>query len=570
MAMGGAVCVGCECAQVRVNVAAAKGRAVAERSRAKWCIRYWGWGGVWSVCGGLVEMVWYCIVGRRGKAFHSQQILTKLKIDSHTQERREGTGARLAVQPVDEQNYPQIAATAMATPSPLWDYTIDKVRARCGADATRRNAHSRVVVLLTAPYPFCCIHCPQVYLDAQHNLDAGDKISFVCAASAFAPNVTAVDTSAAKWLLSWTADSGFNGCTKVVTGPGGLVGLIVAIVQAGILIMFGPTVMFYGPSFPRFTYLVKAIVVSSYLLLINSIISVNAFTAFIVFERFVTFFISTLTVTFTSVNNPGAGATAAGFALGSLIAGPLVDFLGGILYKQVVGCSGFGGKQEYFPNGEPLGCDLHSASFQGIFHGLSLLKWIIITISAYYGKKVVNFSTAVVGSSMLVKGIIDLTKAVGFQLMPEYAEQLLLIVTPIHTWVTYGVAIGGFFIQKAVLTTEDIPVPEGSTPDTKPKKKNVIKPQGALTRILFGITILISTKIDGFLERNLETIKDGGKAAMKRAMTKRLSSKKVMPNPAKTPDEETPVKPMDDTDADDKDDKDKKTDKKTDKKDEEA
>lgn len=426
----------------------------------------------------------------------------------------------------------------MATPSPLWDYTIDKV-----------------------------------YLDANHNLDAGDKISFVCNPGTFMPNVTMVDSSAPKWLLSWTADTGFSGCTKVVTGPGGLVGLIVAIVQASILILFGPTVMLYGPSFPRFTALVKAIVVSSYLLLINSIISVNAFTAFIVFERFVTFFISTLTVTYTSVNNPGAGATAAGFALGALIAGPLVDFLSEILFKSVVGCNGFGEKREWFPNGEPLGCDLHSAKFQGIFHGLSFLKWVIISLSAFYGKKVINFSTATVGSSMLVKGIIDLTKAIGFQLAPEYATQLLVVVTPIHTWVTYGVAVAGFFVQKMLLTTEEIPVPEGSTPDTVPKKKNVLKPQGTMGKLACGILLTICMKVDGFLERNLESIKDGGKAALKRAMTKKLSGKgnKVAPNPKKEPekkpDEVTAVKPMDDKD-DAEDDKDK--DKKVEKKDEEA
>jgi len=77
-------------------------------------------------------------------------------------------------------------------------------------------------------------------------------------------------------------------CKFIATGPGGIVGLIVALVQGIILIVLGPTIAIYGPTFRRFTCLVQAIVISSYILLINQIISVHALSAFFVFERFVT------------------------------------------------------------------------------------------------------------------------------------------------------------------------------------------------------------------------------------------------------------------------------------------
>jgi len=396
-----------------------------------------------------------------------------------------------------------------------------------------------------------------VTVHAKHLLDAGDKIDFKCPASTFTPTVTALDdTVGPAWKMSWT-DTGFTDCTKVVTGPGGLIGLIVAIVQGMVLIVLGPTIMLYGPSFPRFTYLIKAIVVSSYLLLINSIISVNSFKVFLVFERFVTFFISTLTVTYTSVNNPVAGARAAGFALGALIADPLVAFISELLYKNAIGCKGFGEKREWFPNGEPTGCDLHSGAFQGIFHGMYVLKWAIIIGCAYKGKKLVNFSTATVGATMLVKGIIDLTKAIGFEVDPDQATTLLVVVTPIRAWVTYAAAAAGYLCQRIVLTEEEVPPPEGSTDE--PKKKAVVKqPQGALGKLFCGVLIKLSFKIDGFLERNLETLKDGGKAALKRTLTKKLSINKgkdqVAPNPKKAdapkkPDEVTEVKPIDKDDV---------------------
>ena len=400
----------------------------------------------------------------------------------------------------------------------------------------------------------CCSRCAcapdstfaQIRVSATHTYDAGDKIAFTC--KGFTPTVSSLDTTAAAWKMTWSAPV-FTDCTKVVTGPGGFIGLIVAIVQSSVLCVLGPTIMLYGPSFPRFTYLVKAIVVSSYLLLINSIISANAFTAFLVFERFVTFFISTMTVTYTSVNNPVAGARAAGFALGALIAGPFTEFLSDILYKSVVGCKGVGEKREWFPNGEPTGCDLHSATFQGIFHGMSFLKWLIIIGCAYYGKKVVNFSTATVGASMVVKGIIDLTKAIGFQVDPDQAAQLLTILTPVRAWVTYGVAAAAFLAQRMILTAEEVPVPEGSPEGTKPTSKMVVKqPQGPLGKAFCGILITICAKIDGFLQRNLETLKDGGKAALKRGLTRTFtkSNAKVAPKPAekKKPDEVTAVEPV--------------------------
>ena len=97
---------------------------------------------------------------------------------------------------------------------------------------------------------------------------------------------------------------------------------------------------------------------------------------------------------------------------------------------------------------------------------MSFLKWLIIIGCAYYGKKVVNFSTATVGASMVVKGIIDLTKAIGFQVDPDQAAQLLAIHPPVRAWVTYGVAAAAFLAQGMILTAEEVPVPEGSPEGT--------------------------------------------------------------------------------------------------------
>lgn len=155
---------------------------------------------------------------------------------------------------------------------------------------------------------------------------------------------------------------------------------------------------------------------------------------------------------------------------------------------------------------------------------MQFLKWLIIAVSAYYGKKTMNFSTATVGATMLVKGIIDLTKAVGFQILsPSDAASILTAITPIRAWVTYGVATLAFLLQRKLIEQVDVPPPTGS--EEAPKKKWTQKENTPPCVNLFcGMLLKVCSAVDNFLLRNLETLKDGGKGAMVRQMTRGLSS----------------------------------------------
>ena len=375
-------------------------------------------------------------------------------------------------------------------------------------------------------------------------VDTGDKIDFICKGIGAASNVTDIDMTNPAWLLSLTTE--LTDCKKVVTGPGGIVGLIVACVQGGLLVTLGPAILIYGPSFKRFVALIQAIIVSSYILLINSIISINAFTAFLTVERAVTFVIATLTVTYTSLNNPGARARAAGFALGSLIGGPLMDFVSTLCYQHALGCKGMGDKTEYFPNGTPMGCDLNSVSFQAVFQLTLFGKWLIIVGSAYYGKKTINFSTATAGGTMIVKGTIDLVKAIGFQVSPESSISIIAVITPSRTWVTYGVAILGFLIQRKLLEEKPTSIEDETKTETVRKD-----PQPKAMLIIFGLLLKICDKIDAFLGRHLETLKDGGKGALVRALTRKKIETPTKETTTTTKEDEVEVKVV--KKADDKD-----------------
>lgn len=395
----------------------------------------------------------------------------------------------------------------------------------------------------------------EVQISAKHIIDVTDIAKYICKAKDFTANVTSyiagVDTTPATLAVEGT----FSDCTQIKAGPGGIMGLIIAIVQSGVLCVLGPAITLYGPTMPRFTSLVQAVIVSSYILLINSIASVSAFTAFLVFERTVTLVISTLTVTYASLNNKGAKAKAAGFALGTLVATPLMAFLSEMLYKVPgIGCTGFdvSQKKEYFPNGTPTGCELNSWEFQMVFQLTLLMKWCIIATSAYYGKKTMNFSTSTAGATMIVKGVIDLAKAVGFQVAPEIAGPVVAVVTPVRTWVTYGVAVGGFLLQRKLITlTEEPPKEEGG----EPTKKYVISDsQPKCMNVLCGVVLKLCYSIDAFLGRHLETLKDGGKAALVRQLTRKVSSKPKETKEADikvtvdAKDEATTAKPIKDAD----------------------
>ena len=124
---------------------------------------------------------------------------------------------------------------------------------------------------------------------------------------------------------------------------------------------------------------------------------------------------------------------------------------------------------------------------------------------------------------MLVKGVIDLTKAVGFEVLsPADAATILTAITPIRAWVTYGVAGIAFFLQKKLIEQVDVPPPEGS--DEPPKKKWTAKENTPKCNFLCGFLLKVCTSVDGFLLRNLETLKDGGKAALARQLTRKSAS----------------------------------------------
>lgn len=254
---------------------------------------------------------------------------------------------------------------------------------------------------------------------------------------------------------------GMNNSTDIMTIPEGVdesAALAIAIFQTILLVFMGPTVLFYGPAVFKSVIFVQALFAANYVAFVSSVAAVDAFTAFDVWDRFVVMATGTLTLTFAAIKSQNARAASQGAVLGVLIATPLTQLMRDLLFVNWVGCTGFGAKGGAFPEGRPLGCDLHSTEFQVAFQCSRLVFWLITAAMAYIGKKVTNISIAMTGASMLMKGLMDLIQRIAVITMPDQATSILSLISPLRTFIGYGIAGVGVMVQLAILkeTTVEI------------------------------------------------------------------------------------------------------------------
>jgi len=197
-----------------------------------------------------------------------------------------------------------------------------------------------------------------------------------------------------------------------------------------------------------------------------------------------------------------------------------MSFISELLYAPVCGCTGVGKKNMFFPNGEPIGCDLYATDFQVIYQCTLLTKWLIIFAFAYYGEKLINFSTATTGGSMFIKGTIDILKAVGFEYFPDDAIAWLRIITPVRTWGVYGLAVTAYLIQRQLLQevekTDDEGNPIKGVFEKKEKQWKLCCMCNPLIKVIEGR--------EEWLKANLESI--GSKGAIMKTLTKKAKSPK--------------------------------------------
>ena len=244
--------------------------------------------------------------------------------------------------------------------------------------------------------------------------------------------------------------TGLN-ATSATTSPNETAALIVAIVQSIIFFLLGPAVLLYGRVVQVAVIFVQAVFAANYLVFIGDLTAITALTAFDVFGRLVGVVTATLTLTFTAIRSETANNAAQGAVLGALISLPLLQWLRDVMFVSWVGCSGFGEKTPTFPDGEPLDCDLNSSEFQVAFQLTKALVWISTLGTAIVGKHVTTLALCMTGSTMLINGVVDLTKRICIIAMPDDAETITLTVEPIRAFVGYGLAAVGVLVQRQIV-----------------------------------------------------------------------------------------------------------------------
>ena len=137
--------------------------------------------------------------------------------------------------------------------------------------------------------------------------------------------------------------------------------------------------------------------VSSYLLWVNSLITISLYNMYNIFNQLLTLMVGVLTLTFSQMNSPGAVGYSAGFSLGTILADNFVSMLVNLIFAAV-GCSGMSPPSEEWPSGRPTGCDLFELDKILTFQGCLIMKWGFILICAKLGQRLIKLSIAFVGT----------------------------------------------------------------------------------------------------------------------------------------------------------------------------
>lgn len=111
-----------------------------------------------------------------------------------------------------------------------------------------------------------------------------------------------------------------------------------------------------------------------------------------------------------------------------------------------------------FPDGEPTGCPggFDSLEFQITFQGTKSLQVIIVSVFAFLGQRLMNFSISLMGATMIIDGTVDLLKTVLILILS--ADQTTTVLNFITTWnmvLTYSMAAFGYGMQKVLLNNKD-------------------------------------------------------------------------------------------------------------------
>jgi len=132
-------------------------------------------------------------------------------------------------------------------------------------------------------------------------------------------------------------------------------------------------------------------------------------------RKLVVLIVGALALAYTAMKNETIAVLTQDAVLGYLLAHPLIALLRDLLFRQSAGCDGYGAREERFPDGIPLECDITSSAFRGALYVCFALWWVICLVFVLLAlccvrcrPRLNDAARAVAGATVLVYTAIEL------------------------------------------------------------------------------------------------------------------------------------------------------------------
>ena len=183
----------------------------------------------------------------------------------------------------------------------------------------------------------------------------------------------------------------------------------------------------------------QSLLASKLLGLIDTMLSANSNSVFVVLEGVFFVITGSATMAFATLKNKSGRLVMQGMLVGNLVATPLLAVVGNSLYQGVAGCKGFGDPTSDFPKGKPDQCD-SDEKFLGMFYLMKAITWIVTLGSGMLGTvfetPIILFSSAMTGSELFMRAIIDLISTFARIASPDTAKDLVASITVASSYVS--------------------------------------------------------------------------------------------------------------------------------------
>ena len=308
--------------------------------------------------------------------------------------------------------------------------------------------------------------------------------------------------------------------TKKVATGGDIVGAIISIVQAFVFVIVGSTTLFCGPLVEKSVTVVQALLSSGYLDVIASLQSINKYTVYVSLEGLFYLFAGTFTMSFATLKSTGTRRVMKGMVAGYMVIDPLLSFVSGFLFASVGKCTGVGEPTIDFPKGKPIGCDENG--YLIAFYCLKTFKWVVTLTCGFLGQAMhvffLVFSSALTGSGLFVKALIDLIYAIWRLVDKESAEANMMLMQGLIVVLTYAFAILGF-LTMTMASAHFLALRANKEAKEKGmEEKEVPKPKGIAKYILgfppLRFALFLMFKMEDYVDAKMKGKKKDGKGKL--------------------------------------------------------